>query len=162
MDISLPFARDFLSIACLLFGTVMVSKVAVKGRINGLQCFIGTIAFLCLWSIIVPYAYQCVGNWLIEFTGERIPQLISLIWWPTELAFSPVFAVLYLTTMSGIALSAFVGSDKDDDDETSAHRHAVLAVAQWLNYRLIACLAIYWAGSRAIRYVVLPQLGIVL
>lgn len=162
MDISLPFVRDFLSIACLLFGTVMVSKVVMQGRINGLQCFIGIIAFLCLWSIIVPYAYQCVGHWLIEFTGERIPQLISLIWWPTELALSPVFAVLYLTAMSGIVLFAFVGSDKDDDDETFAHRHAVFEVAQWLNRRLLICLGIYWLISRVVRHVVMPWLGIAL
>lgn len=160
MNISLPFARDFLSIACLLFGTVMVSKVAVKGRINGLQCFIGTIAFLCLWSIVVPYAYQCVGNWLIEFTGEKIPPLIALIWWPTEIAFAPLVMVLYLTLITGVVLFFFVGSDDDDEEEMRAHRRAVVATGKDLNLYFLGGLVGYWVVSRILRYAILPHLGI--
>lgn len=161
MNVSLPFARDFLSIACLLFGTVMVSKVVMQGRINGLQCFIGIIAFLCLWSVMVPYGYQFVGEWLVEFTGERIPSLISLIWWPTELAFAPLVMILYLTFITGVVLFSFVGS-AEDEEEVSAHRCAVLAAGQYLNWCFLGGLVGYWVVSRVIRYVVLPWFGITL
>jgi hypothetical protein len=162
MDVSLPFSREFLSMACLLLGTVMTSKAALKGRINGFQCFIGIVGFFIMWFIVVQTAYECVGRWMLDFTGSRVPELVSLIWWPTELAIAPLVMTLYLTLMSGVVLFSFVGSDDDDEDEMRAHRRAVFAVAQWLNWRLLGCLAGYWVLSRVIRYIVLPRFGIVL
>lgn len=162
MDISLPFSRDFLSVACLLLGTVMTSKAALKGRINGFQCFLGIVGFLIMWCVVVPTAYECVGRWMLDFTGSRVPMLLSLIWWPTELAIAPLVMILYLTLMSGIALFSFVGSDDDDDEEMRAHRQAVFAVAQWINWRILGCLAGYWVLSRVVRYIALTVFGVAL
>lgn len=88
--------------------------------------------------------------------------LLSLIWWPTELAIAPLVMILYLTLMSGIALFSFVGSDDDDDEEMRAHRQAVFAVAQWINWRILGCLAGYWVLSRVVRYIALPVFGVAL
>ena len=52
--------------------------------------------------------------------------------------------------------------DDDDDEEMRAHRQAVFAVAQWINWRILGCLAGYWVLSRVVRYIALPVFGVAL
>lgn len=54
-------------------------------------------------------------------SGATVGGRTNVYFWPVTLLKKEtlyqclIFAVLYLTTMSGIVLFAFVGSDKDDD-----------------------------------------------